>query len=195
MNAKNKEAEQTAAEVAQEQKQQPAPASVGVRARRAIMLKEFIPNSDFIAKEVVGKGKGTQVMLGRVLGFVTGTAEKENTLPNGDKAKSIVCNGQFETENYLTGEVSAASSVYFPSAFSEAIKAMFAADEALKVVEVDTDIGLEATGKAIPYTWMVVNHIQGEAQTPLKKLRASRGRPDNVPALSSPKAQKQLTAG
>lgn len=175
----------------------PAPASEGskgVRARRAIMLKEFIPNSDYIAKEVVGKGKGTQVVLGRIFGFVTGTTEKENTLPNGDKSKSVVCNGQFETENYLTGEVSAASSVYFPSSFSEAIKGMFAADESLKVVEVDTDVGLEATGKAIPYTWVVVNHIEGEQQTPLKALRSKRGRPANAPQLAAPAKPAQLTS-
>lgn len=172
-----------------------AEGSKGVRARRAIMLKEFVPNQDFINKEVVAKGKGYQVILGRIFGFVTGIADKENTLPNGEKAKSIVCNGQFETENYLTGEVSAASSVYFPSSFSEAIKAMFAADDALKVVEVDTDIGLEATGKTIAYTWVVINHISGEAQTPLKVLRGKRSRPDNAPKLAAPAAQKQLTAG
>lgn len=185
--AKEKTVEENRAETAA-----PAGESKGVRARRAIMLKEFIPNADFIAKEVVGKGKGTIVMLGRVLGFVTSTADKENTLPNGEKSASVVCSGQFETENYMTGEISAASSVYFPSSFSEAIKAMFAADPELKVVEVDTDIGLEATGKTIPYTWVVVNHIQGEAQTPLKKLRSSRGRPSNVPALAAPKAAAQL---
>jgi hypothetical protein len=169
-----------------------AEGSKGVRARRAIMMKEFVPNADFIAKECVGKGKGTQCMLGRVFGFVTGVAEKQGTLPNGDKSISIVCNGQFETENYITGEVSSASSVYFPSSFSEQIKAMFASDENLKVVEVDTDIGVEATGKTIPYTWMVVNHIEGEAVTPLKKLRAARGRPASAPALTAPAKVAQI---
>lgn len=191
MSAKGKTTETAAGETAAPV----AAASTGVRARRAIMMKEFIPNADFIAKECVGKGKGTLVMLGRVFGFVTGVSEKQNTLPNGDKATSIVCNGQFETESYLTGEVSSATAVYFPSSFSEAIKAMFAVDESLKMVEVDTDIGVEATGKAIPYTWAVVNHIEGADQTPLKALKAKRGRPATAPALAAPAAPKQLTAG
>ena len=191
MSAKGKTVEENRAETAAPV----AAGSQGVRARRAIMMKEFIPHPEFIAKEVVGKGKGTLVMLGRVYGFVTGVSEKTNTLPNGDKATSVVCNGQFETESYLTGEVSAATSVYFPSSFSEAIKAMFAADADLKVVEVDTDIGVEATGKTIPYTWAVVNHIEGAAVTPLKVLKGKRGRPANAPALAASVAPKQLTAG
>ena len=164
--------------------------SQGVRARRAIMMKEFIPapGPDWINKNVVAHGKGTKVMLGRVFGFITGVGEKKGTLPNGEASVSIVCNGSFETENYVDGEVSQASSVYYPSSFSEQIKAMFAADPDLKVVEVDTDIGVEATGKSIPYTWVVVNHIEGAAVTPLKRLKAARGRPDNVPKLAAPKA-------
>jgi hypothetical protein len=190
MSAKGKTVEENRAETAAPV----AVASQGVRARRAIMMKEFIPHADFIAKEVVGGGKGTQRMLGRVFGFVTGVSEKHGKLPNGDPSVSIVCNGQFEMENYLTGEISSASSVYFPSSFSENIKVMFATDADLKVVEVDTDIGVEATGKTIPYTWVVVNHIEGEAVTPLKLLRNKRGRPASAPALAAPTAQKQLTA-
>jgi hypothetical protein len=192
MSAKGKSASDAAVEAVVENKVTAVP-SQGVRARRAIMLKEFIPTADFINVQVVAKGKGTKVMLGRIYGFVTGVMDKTNTLPNGEKAASVVCNGQFETENYLTGEISAASSVYFPSSFSETIKAMFAADPDLKMIEVDTDVGLEATGKTIPYTWVVINYVEGEAVTPLKKLRAARVRPDNVPALAAPKAPAQIT--
>lgn len=165
-------------------------ASTGVRSRRAIMLKEFIPSQDFINTQVVAKGKGTKVLLGRIFGFVTGVSEKTNTLPNGEKATSIVVHGQFESESYLTGEISGASTVYFPSSFAEAIKTQFAMDENLKVVQVDTDIGVEATGKPIPYTWVVVNHIEGTDQTPLRKLRAGRPRP----ALAAPAPVAQIAS-
>ena len=181
-------------EAAQQEQAAVENGSTGVRARRAIMLKEFIPHADFINKEVVGKGKGTKVILGRIFGFITSTADKVGRLPNGEESVSIVFNGQFESENYLTGEISQASSVYFPSSFSEAVKAMFIADPDLKVVEIDTDIGVEATGKTIPYTWIVINHVEGEAQTPLKRLRKVRGRPAGVPALAAPVAQKALPA-
>lgn len=169
--------------------------SQGVRARRAIMMREFIPSQDWVNKEVIAKGKGTVAVLGRVFGFVTGVTEKAGKLPNGEPSVSIIANGQFETENYLTGEVSQASAVYFPAAFSESLKAQFAADKAVEVIQVDTDIGLEATGKTIPYSWYVCNHVEGVEQTPLRALRGKRGRPANVPALAAPAAPKQLTAG
>lgn len=178
-------------EAAQQEQQQE---SQGVRARRAIMLKEFVPSVDFINMHVVAKGKGTKVMLGRIFGFVTGVGEKINTLPNGEKSPSIVFNGQFESENYLTGEISSASSVYFPASFSEMVKTMFTVDPDIKVVNIDTDIGLEATGKTIPYTWVVVNHIEGEAMTPLKRLRGARARPAGIPQIAGPVAQKALPA-
>jgi len=172
-----------------------ATASQGVRARRAIMMREFIPSQDFVAKNVIGPGKGTLVILGRVFGFVTGITEKAGKLPNGEPSVSIVANGQFETENYHTGEVSQASAVYLPNAAAEALKAQFAADPDVKLIEIDMDVGLEATGKTIPYSWYVANHVEGQAATPLKALKSRRGRPANAVALAAPAAQKQLTVG
>lgn len=169
--------------------------STGVRSRRAFMLKQFVPEGiDWINKNVVAKGKGSQVILGRVVGFVTGTNDKENTLPDGTPSKSIVLVGQFEAEDYRTGEVSSASNVYLPMSIAEQIKSMFVTDESLKVVEIDCDIGLEATGKTIPYTWVVINHREGMDLTPLKKLRLSRKRPANALALEAPKNAGALEA-
>jgi len=172
----------------------PPQGTTGVRARRAIMMREFIPSQDFVNKEVIAKGKGTLVILGRVFGFVTGVTEKAGKLPNGEPSVSIVANGQFETENYQTGEISQASSVYLPAAAAEALKAQFAADPDVKVVEIDMDVGLEATGKTIPYAWYVANHVEGKEATPLRALKARRGRPGNAIALSAPAAQAALPA-
>jgi len=77
--------------------------SGGVRSRRAFMMKQFIPSADFIAKEVIGKGKGTKVILGRIYGIVTGSEVKTGTLPNGDPSSSIVLKGIFQSEDYLSG--------------------------------------------------------------------------------------------
>ena len=38
--------------------------------------------------------------------------------------------------------------------------------------ELDVDIGLEATGRTIPYEWVVVSHIGGEAQRALRAVKA-----------------------
>lgn len=189
MSAKGKHADKPAEEVKQDQT--PAGDKSVIRARRAMQMKQMLPNADWINTQIVAGGKGTKKLIGRIFGVVTGISEKENTLPNGEKSQSILLNGMFESESYVTGEVSEATGVYFPMAFAEKIKAMFAADADLKTVEVDTDIGLEATGKSIPYEWVVLQYVDGNAMNPLKRLRGSRGRPElaaaPVAALEAPK--------
>ena len=166
-----------------------AAASQGRRARSSFMMKNFV-DPDWIMKNVVAKGKGSKAMVGRVFGIVTGTKEKKGSLPNGDPSVSIVLEGTFETESYLDGEVSTPSAVYFPNSFALSIKSMFAADERIKAVEIDCDVGVEATGKGIPYAWVIVNFVESEHQSPLKKLKAAR----KTPALAHHKPAL-LTAG
>ena len=166
----------------------------GARQRRAVMLKHFIPDADWINKNVVAGGKGTQKLVGRIFGMATGYENRENTLPDGSISKSIFVKGIFETENYLDGTVARAGGVYFPLAYAEQIKAAFDADATVKVIEVDTDIGLEATGKTIPYEWVVIAHVEGKEMSPLKRLKSSRGRPANAPRLTAPAEPAMLPA-
>lgn len=162
--------------------------SQGRRARASFMMKNFV-DPDWIMKNVVAKGKGTKVMVGRVIGIVTGTKEKKGSLPNGELSVSVVLEGTFETESYLDGEISAPSMVYFPNAFAKSVEAIFAADQSVKAVQIDCDVGVEATGKGIPYAWVIVNFVESEHQSPLKKLKAGRA----TPALAH-SAPKQLTS-
>ena len=114
--------------------------ATGMKVRKAFMLRMFLPDSNWIAREVVAKGKGTTVMLGRVFGICTSIERKMNTV--GDKViPSISVRGIFQAENYHTGEVSESASVYLPSALAEKIATMFDNDEALKTIEIDTDVG------------------------------------------------------
>ena len=162
----------------------------GVRARRGLMPKQFLPDPDWINKNVVAGGKGTKAVIGRIWGIVTKTDRKTNTLPNGDSSETIVCTGVFNSEGYLTGEVAEASSVYFPMAYAEKIEAVMKADPSIKVVEVDCDVGLEATGKTIPYEWVIVAYREGAEMAVLKRLKGTRGRPASVLTApdGSPKA-------
>lgn len=183
-NKEKTEAETPAAE------QQPPQgnATTGIRAQRAILLKQFVPNPDWINKNVVAHGKGHKVIVARVVGVVIGTRDKQGTLPDGTPSTSIVLEGQFESESYLDGEIAAASSIYLPESFSGAIKAMFASDDALKTVQIDLDIGLEATGKTIPYTWVIINHVEQPATNLLKQMRLGRPKPSGAVAmLAAPK--------
>jgi hypothetical protein len=167
--------------------------ATGMKVRKAFMLRMFLPDSNWIAREVVAKGKGTTVMLGRVFGICTSIERKMNTV--GDKViPSISVRGIFQAENYHTGEVSESASVYLPSALAEKIATMFDNDASLKTIEIDTDIGVEATGKTIPYAWTATQWIDGDAQNPLARLKASRKRPENAAQLKAGEAPAQLAA-
>jgi hypothetical protein len=165
----------------------------GMKIRKAFMLRMFLPDANWIAREVTAKGKGTTVMLGRVFGICTGFERKMNTV--GDKViPSISIRGNFQAENYFTGEVSESASVYLPGALAEKLVTMFEGDENLKTIEIDTDIGVEATGKTIPYAWTATQWIDGDKQNPLARLKSSRKRPDNAALLKSGYAIAQLAA-
>lgn len=158
----------------------------GVRARRALMLKQLLPNPDWINKNIVAGGKGTRGVIGRIYGIVTSTTRKTNVLPDGTPSESVACGGVLTSESYITGEISECSVAYFPAAYSEKIEALFKSDKDLKVVEVDVDIGLEATGKTIPYEWVIIAYREGAEMAVMKRLRASRGRPAQL-LLTPPK--------
>lgn len=166
----------------------------GVRARRAFMLKQFVPSPDWINTNIVAHGKGTKAILGRVFGVCTGYSMKNNVLPDGTPSSSIVLQGMFQAESYMTGELSEATTVYLPAAYAEKVKTAFDADPNIKVVELDCDIGLEATGKTIPYEWVVVAFREGEEMAVLKRLRGSRGRPADAVALAAPAKAAALPA-
>lgn len=161
----------------------------GKRTRRAFMMKGFLPNQDWINKEVVAKGAGTKVIVGRVWGACFGVEVKMNKLPNGEMSSSVVMKGAFEAESYMTGELDSAVQVYLPAAYAERVKAAFDAVPDLKVVEIDCDIGLEATGKTIPYAWVVVAYREGKEMEVLTRIKNSRGRPANAIALQAPAPQ------
>lgn len=151
-------------------------ASDGTRARRALMLKQFLPNPDWINVNVVAGGKGTRATIGRIYGIATGFERKVNTLPDGSLSESIFVKGMFQSEGYVTGELAEASGVYFPMAYAEKVAAAFEG-LGVKSVEVDCDIGLEATGKTIPYEWVVIAYREGQEMDALKRIRGNRPRP------------------
>lgn len=171
----------------------------GTRARRALVLKQFLPNPDWINVNIVAGGKGTRGTIGRIFGIATGFDRKMNTLPDGSVSESIFVKGMFQSEGYITGELAEASGVYFPMAYAEKIAAAFEG-LGVKSVEVDCDIGLEATGKTIPYEWVVVAFREGQEMDALKRIRGTRKRPpallvsaDGKPKeLAAPEAQKAL---
>lgn len=161
--------------------------NAGLRARRALMMKQFVPSPDWIMQNVVAKGKGTKVTVGRVIGIAHSVRRHVNDI-NGRQVESIALGGIFEGET-SEGEVLAASTVYFPMAYAEMVAAALDQD-GVKVVQVDADIGLEATGKTIPYEWTVTSYVEGEAMAVLSALRKRRGLGKRPTSLLPPKADK-----
>lgn len=166
-------------------------ATDGTRARRALMLKQFLPDPDWINKNIVAGGKGTRGTIGRIYGIATGYDRKMNVLPDGSQSESIFVKGMFQSEGFITGELSEASGVYFPMAYAEKIAACF--DMGVKTVEVDCDIGLEATGKTIPYEWVVIAFREGQEMDVLRRIRGTRARPATL--LVSPDGKPKALAG
>lgn len=172
----------------------------GTRARRALMLKQFLPDPDWINKNVVAGGKGTRATIGRIYGLATGYERKNNTLPDGSISESIFVRGMFQSEGFITGELAEASGVYFPMAYAEKIAAVI--EMGVKTVEVDCDVGLEATGKTIPYEWVIVAFREGVEMDVLRRIRGTRKRPEALlvdgsgkpKELSAPVEQKALPA-
>lgn len=164
----------------------------GIRSRRAIMMKQLLPSQEWIIQNVVPLGKGARATVGRIFGIVQDYETKWNNIPGQDMpVESITLKGAIQYESYLTGEVGEGSSVYLPMAYAEKVRTVFKSgertDEAgevtgndIRVVEIDCDIGVEATGKIIPYEWVVIAFKEGEAMAVLKNLRNSRRRPENV---------------
>lgn len=151
----------------------------GVRARRGLALKMLLPNQEFIAKNIIAGGKGTRATIGRIYGIATRTDRKQNIV-NDKTIESIVVTGMFDLESYITGEISRGSTCYFPMAYAEMIEAVFKADKMLLSVDVDCDIGLEATGKTIPYEWVCTAFREGAEMSTLKRLKATRDRPKTL---------------
>lgn len=195
---KNK-AEVEATEAAVETNETAATENTGVVVRRAFMLKQFLPNQDWINTTIVAGGKGTKATVGRIYGIATRTERKTNTLPDGSVSESIFVGGSFQSESYLDGVASQSSGVFFPMAYAEKIEAVFASGD-IKTVEVDCDIGLEATGKTIPFAWVVTAFREGEEMDVLRRIKGNRARPahllisaDGTPkALAAPAEQKAL---
>ncbi len=170
------------------------PEEQGKRSRRVFQLKMFA-DPEWIMKNIVSQGKGTHVSLGRVYGIAHATERRVNDI-KGVPTPSVSIIGRFEAENFSTGEFSAASTLYLPMGFAEQIEAVFKEDKDA-VVKVDVDIGVEATGKTIPYEWTVTSYVEQAESSELLALRARRvpkARKVAQPSLPAPAPQAQIAA-
>lgn len=154
----------------------------GIRIRRAFTMKNFLPAGDvntWIAANVISKGVGAHCMVGRIYGSVSAwepreTQWKSNRPGEGEKTiKSIALSGNLQAEHAETGEIITMDMVFLPMAFASQVARALQSNPG-SAVEMDIDIGIESTGKAIPYEWTVTSYLSGRAERQLRQLRNSR---------------------
>lgn len=160
-----------------------AEAGSGQRVRRAFTMKNFLPSGDinkWVAANVVSKGVGTHVAVGRIYGVIAAAEAKEtlwksNRPGEGEKLiKSIALSGELQAENAFTGEIVTMDTVFLPMAAASRIARAIADQPRGARVQIDLDIGIESTGKAIPYEWTVTSYLSGHAERLLRSMRNSR---------------------
>lgn len=138
--------------------------------KSAISVRDMISKSEalkIISSLEAGQGK----WIGRVIGVCIGTFTKENVLPDGKKVESIGLSGMFEIEK-PDGTRITATKIYMPgSAYGLEMHTLFASSPDTMSVEVDCDVGISATGKAIPYEYVVRTHIRHDLQAELRGRR------------------------
>ena len=153
----------------------------GQRVGRILTPKDLLPASDpqFTARLGI-EPPGTLVILGSLIGVVNST-ERKVTQWQGKDLESVWLNGEFEMVKRQTGEVKAAPTAILPKAFGITIetalaglKGDFDANGNAAQLTIDCDIGLEATGRPIPYEWVVIYYREGKAQKAMRDARARR---------------------
>lgn len=138
--------------------------------KSALTVRDMISKSDalkLIANLEPGQGK----WIGRVIGVCVGTFTKGHTLPDGKKIESIGLSGMFEIEKPDGTRVTAAK-IFMPgSAYGLEMHTLFLKSPEAMSVEVDCDIGISATGKSIPFEYVVRTHIKHDLQAELRGRR------------------------
>lgn len=193
MSKKNAAPEAATETVTQEASASETSGSVsGTSIRRALTMRTFV-NIPWINEHVVGPamlakktGAETRKPLCRIYGFVTGVTEKAGQLPDGTPSVNIVCHGQFEGESYIDGEITNAAAVFFPPSFAEYMKGLFAGENPPRMAEVDVDVMVEATGKTIPFAYVLTNYVEDKNMTPLRRLKAARKTPLSIGSRPAP---------
>lgn len=153
------------------------PDDEGRRVRLVITTKDFLPggDTDWPRQHIAPAPRGTRAILGNLAGQVLRTERR--TTPYKDKVlESVWLHGNFEAMLRGTGEIISAPAAILPRAFGTMIENALADCEPGEKMDlrIDCDIGLEATGRSIPYEWIVIYYHEGKAQKAMREIRSRR---------------------
>lgn len=137
-------------------------------------IDALISPRSFVAMEqaqqlIAGKPRGWNMPIGRIIGFATRGERRDSKAPvkpgEAPLPPSFFIQGTFECTSLLDGTIRTAPWLILPRAAGDMLEAGFqgGADRVL----LDIELGLEATGRAIPYTYTVTAY--GTRETPDQK--------------------------
>lgn len=156
------------------------------------------PGRNWAQVHVANQAPGTYVKCGSLEGTVTRIERRTNQLMRAGKVEnveSIWLYGGFNAviENPATGEVRTltSSAAILPKVFGEMIASAISGGGRATF---DVDIGLEATGRNIPYAWAVVSYLENPETKRLRKLPPRLGPGQQVPRQPAPKQISNGTA-
>ena len=137
--------------------------------RTVITTKDFTAGVD--AFEIIsGHPKGSLVTLGTLAGKIYAVEKKENEW-QGKKLESYWLVGQFEAFIGATGEIFTAPQAILPKAYGMEIANAFR-DLGVTTAALGVTIGLQITGRTIPYQWIVRNHMPSPVQREISAITA-----------------------
>ena len=125
-----------------------------------ISMSSCVPSPDWINKNVVANGQGFKMPLARLVGSCRQSSKKQNEV-KGQMLESIALEGSFMLTSFVTGEVTRAPVAYLPKMWSRQVEALLVdiKDDPGAKVRMDLTLGIQATGKTIPYRWTVTQHV------------------------------------
>lgn len=142
-----------------------------------LTARQFFPDPEWINRELLPKGKGTQAITGRFYGDAYGWEETASTTlknQDGSPVLSIRVDGNFEGMSLLTGELQRARSIYLPKTYALRVRdGLEARPDKSKSYPIQILVGVEATGKTIPYRYGVLSFVDDESTRRLAQMRAS----------------------
>jgi len=109
------------------------------------------------------------------LGKLIGEGVSFETVPNRnaemiDKEPSVLIVGDFTGISYLTGEVREAMGAFLPAYFRKMIVAQMQRNQGINETVFAIEIGVELTGRTIPWAWTVSNILPPDKSSAKQRL-------------------------
>jgi hypothetical protein len=135
-----------------------------------IVNADFLPDRDrnWPIRNVASRGIGFKIVMGQLAGVCTGV-ERRTSEWQGKDLTSIWLHGSFTATIRATGELIEASSAIPPQAYAAKVERLLGLG--VEKVEVDIDVGLQATGRNIPYRWYASDYAESEEREQARQIQ------------------------